>query len=196
LLADKIVERATVLFLDSGFEAVSIDEIAARTGISKRTFYARFGGKSDLFTAVVIRFVETRIALLDEIGAKEGPVSDCLEAVAGEFLRILTRPDAIALDRIVTAEVGRFPELGRTLYDFGASRATGVVQRLLERALAAGEIVPVDLHHAAEHFMFAAVIGPMRMAALGIEGSRMTPTRMKRIRASVHLFIAGMAHRP
>src|SRR3977135_4565260 len=57
-LSDRILDVATALFLSDGFGATSIEAVAKRAGISKRTFYHRFNGKEMLFEAVVRRLVE------------------------------------------------------------------------------------------------------------------------------------------
>lgn len=190
-LTEDIVDRATALFLRAGFEAVSIDTIAAEAAISKRTFYSRFSGKADLFTAVVVRFVEKRMGQMDAISAGPGPLKHQLEAIAKEFLRIACQPDTIALDRVVTAEVGRFPELGRIVYDFAGSRALGSIEKILDQAYAKGEIVLRDRRHAAEHFFHAVIVGPMRLVTLGVESPQLTAARLKTLRRSVDLFLDG-----
>src|SRR5712692_8655749 len=57
-LSDRILDVATQLFLGDGFGATSIEAVAKRAGISKRTFYHRFRGKEVLFEAVVRRLIE------------------------------------------------------------------------------------------------------------------------------------------
>jgi TetR/AcrR family transcriptional regulator, mexJK operon transcriptional repressor len=191
-LTEHIIDRATSVFLRDGFEATSIDMIAAEATISKRTFYTRFDNKADLFAAVVIRFVEKRMARLDAIGTGPGRLRPRLEAAARELLLIASEADTIALDRVMTAEVARFPELGRTLYDFGVSRAAGLIRTILDQAVAKGELGPIDTKHAAEHFLFATVIGPMRILILGVEGNRLSGARLEKLHQSVDLFLNGL----
>src|SRR5256885_8253560 len=57
-LSDRILDVATALFLGDGFGATSIEAVAKRAGVSKRTFYHRFSGKEMLFEAGVRRVVE------------------------------------------------------------------------------------------------------------------------------------------
>src|SRR5258706_6008183 len=52
-LSDRILDVATALFLSDGFGATSIEAVAKRAGISKRTLYHRFNGKEMLFEAGV-----------------------------------------------------------------------------------------------------------------------------------------------
>lgn len=191
-LTNRIVDVATGLFLGAGFEATSIETIVARAGISKRTFYARFGGKSDLFAAVVIRLGAQHSARLDALPPNTGSLQERLEATAAEILKITCEPDAIALNRIVTAEVARFPELGQILYDFAGPRVSGAICKVLDQACAAGEIAPLDTGHAAQVFLQAAVIGPMRRVMFGLEDSRLSAERLDRLQRTVRLFLDGV----
>ena len=73
LLRERILEVATELFLAEGYGSTSIEAVAARAGISKRTFYHRFDDKAVLFAAVVHRIIEqirppADVPLLAEIG--------------------------------------------------------------------------------------------------------------------------------
>src|SRR5450755_4463106 len=58
LLRERILEAATELFLVEGYGSTSIESVAARAGISKRTFYDRFDDKAVLFAAVVHRIID------------------------------------------------------------------------------------------------------------------------------------------
>ena len=49
---EAILEAASHVFLESGFEGASMAEIAARVGGSKATLYGYFGSKEDLFVEV------------------------------------------------------------------------------------------------------------------------------------------------
>lgn len=60
----RILDAATHAFLAEGYEATSIDAIATSAGISKKTFYARFASKADLFEAFATRFIVFRRATL------------------------------------------------------------------------------------------------------------------------------------
>src|SRR3546814_2898841 len=54
-----IIAAATDLFTHSGYGAVSMDAIAAKAGVSKRTVYSHFPGKDVLFAAVMTRHCST-----------------------------------------------------------------------------------------------------------------------------------------
>ena len=193
-LTDHIIETATRLFLQRGFEATSVDTIVAATGISKRTFYLRFASKSDLFTAVVVRFVEQRLNGLQLLPAGRTPEQQ-LESIAVQLLRVCTDPDTIALDRVVTAEVSRFPELGTIVYDFGFPQALAPVRKVIEQIWPSAKLDKTKIEYAAEHFLYAVVVGPMRRVILGLEGARLNETRMAKLKFSVRLFVDSMKKR-
>ena len=67
---EQLVRIGRSLFADKGFEASTVEEIAARAGVSKPVVYEHFGGKEGLYAVVVDREIQT---LLDAItGALDG----------------------------------------------------------------------------------------------------------------------------
>src|ERR1039458_3338402 len=107
-LRQRILEVATELFLAEGYGSTTIEAVAARAGISKRTFYHRFDDKSALFAAVVHRIIE-QIRPPPGVPLLEGiTLQKVLRRLAGLILRAALSPQAIALHRLVTAESVRF----------------------------------------------------------------------------------------
>ncbi len=51
-MRDKILEKATDMFLNLGFKSVTMDDIANEIGISKKTIYTHFKNKTDLVVEV------------------------------------------------------------------------------------------------------------------------------------------------
>src|SRR5580704_4836453 len=87
-LAVRILDVAETLFLGHGFGATSIEAVAKRAGISKRTFYHRFPGKEQLYQAVVRRLIERWLPPFDA-GMIESPtLAEGLLHVAEHMLTI------------------------------------------------------------------------------------------------------------
>src|ERR1700735_3995063 len=84
-LSDRILDVATLLFLGHGFGATSIEAVAKRAGISKRTFYHRFRGKEELFEAVVRRMVEQWTPAFDSTLLEAPDVGAALRRL-GEYM--------------------------------------------------------------------------------------------------------------
>jgi TetR/AcrR family transcriptional regulator, mexJK operon transcriptional repressor len=163
LLRERILKAATELFLDAGYGSTSIESVAARAGISKRTFYDRFEDKAALFAAVVHRIIEQirppeSVPLL--VGAS---LPEILQRLAGLILRAALSPQAIALHRLVTGESSRFPELAYAVETEGRqSEATDLIAGLLAREQRNAEIGTEDQRFAADQFIYMVVTLPQR----------------------------------
>ncbi|MBD0670371.1 TetR family transcriptional regulator [Streptomyces sp. CBMA156] len=69
LVADELTRAALDLLADGGFDTVTVDEIAAAAGVSKRTFFRYFASKED----VVVQFLATLGAAMHEELAARPP---------------------------------------------------------------------------------------------------------------------------
>ena len=193
LLSDRILDVATALFLGDGFGATSIEAVAKRAGISKRTFYHRFPGKGALFEAVVRRLIERWTPPFDAALLEAPSLAAALRGVAEHMLAVALTPEALALHRIMIAEAPRFPELAHILHGLGAAAGIERIGRLLQQRIAAGEIGPTDPRFAAEQFILMVVEGPRRRA-LGL-GAPLSPTEQRQwVDDTVGLFLGGCRH--
>jgi AcrR family transcriptional regulator len=190
-LGEKILEIATESFLRDGYGSTSIEAIARAVGISKRTFYHRYDGKPALFAAVVARIIERirpspTVPLL--VGAS---TAEILERLAGLMLQAALSPQALALNRLIIAEAGRFPELVAALHsERGRSEAVTLIATLLETRLDGQPLAGEDATFAAGQFIQMVVSWPQRLA-LGV-GAPMSPAEQAAwIRRTTHLFLKG-----
>lgn len=190
-LRDRILEAATDLFLTEGYGATSIEAVADRAGISKRTFYHRFDGKGALFIAVVHRIIE-QMRPPPGVPLLEGRnLNDILRRLAGLILRAALSPQAIALHRLVTAESLRFPNLSRAVYEEGATQeATTLIGDLLARELRDTRLTAELRSFAAMQFVYMVVTLPQRrIMGLGVP---MTPRELEGwANKTVKLFLSG-----
>lgn len=192
-LSARILDVATALFLGDGYGATSIEAVARRAGISKRTFYHRFRGKEVLFEAVVRRLIEEWTPPFDAALLAAPSLAEALRRAAEHMLAVALTPEALALHRMVIAEAPRFPGLARILHELGAAAGIERIARHLEERIAKGEIGVVgalDPRFAAEQFILMVVEGPRRRA-LGL-GAPLGPSEVRRwIDDTVALFLGG-----
>jgi TetR/AcrR family transcriptional regulator, mexJK operon transcriptional repressor len=162
-LRDRILEVATELFLTEGYASTSIEAVAERAGISKRTFYHRFDDKAALFAAVVHRVIE-HLRPPPGVPLLEGAtLQEILRRLAGLILRAALSPPAIALHRLITAESARFPNLVRAVYDEGwAQEATALIGDLLSRELRDPGLTVEHRSFLAAQFLHTIVAFPQR----------------------------------
>jgi TetR/AcrR family transcriptional regulator, mexJK operon transcriptional repressor len=164
-LRQRILEVATEQFLAKGYGSTTIESVAARAGISKRTLYHRFDDKSALFAAVVHEIIE-QIRPPAGVPLIEGAtLREVLRRLAGMILRAALSPQAIALHRLVMAESARFPELVRAVHGDGSAReATTLIGGLLAREPRDSTLSAEKRAFAAEQFIFMVVTLPQRRA--------------------------------
>jgi AcrR family transcriptional regulator len=190
-LGERILDAATHLFLSVGYGATSIEAVARRARISKRTFYHRFEDKPALFGAVVHRIIDrlrppADVPLLD--GAN---LTEILERVAAIILRGALSTQAIALHRLVVAESARFPKLAAVVTEQGPTKeGIRLIAGALEREARAGNLALENRAFAAEEFLYM-VIGLPQRRALGL-GLPMSPSELDAwTRDVVNLFLNG-----
>jgi AcrR family transcriptional regulator len=148
-----ILDIAHEAFLMDGYSGTSMSRIAALVGGSKATLYSYFPSKKDLFVAVIDR--ETA-GLYDRIFNMELTADEPRAAIT-ELVRrcldgLLSDP-IVAGYRLIIAEAGRFPEIGRTAYELGVRRGLERIARTFAKAIAAGTLRPCDPVQAAETFL-------------------------------------------
>src|SRR4051812_27564552 len=103
----RLIEVATRLFLDRGFDATSLDAVAEAARVSKPTVYARYGDKRGLFRAVLRREISRWLAPLSaaaetQLGSSSGiSVEQRLGGIGGGKLNFTTRTHAPAVRPLV-----------------------------------------------------------------------------------------------
>jgi AcrR family transcriptional regulator len=123
-----LIETAADLFLEKGFEALSLDDLIARVGGSRRNIYARFGNKEGLFVATVT-------SLCEELGAplkllllpRTGDPAEALHLFGRELLRIVLLPRTLAIHRLMIAEAPRHPRLAQAIWQAGHAQAANML---------------------------------------------------------------------
>jgi AcrR family transcriptional regulator len=196
---ERLIEVATTLFMERGFDGVSVDAVAEAAGVSKPTVYARYRDKADLFRAVLQRRIKLWLAPLSaaaEAQAREDNARDVkatLLDLSRELLALSSIPGADALKRILAAQSQRFPELGQLAYEEGWLRAIRAVASILEGFSASGQIKVEDPEVAAELFL-SLVLG--RSARFSVYGVATSPEALERRRKmAVDLFLNGLKPR-
>jgi len=190
-LAHRIVDTATELFFTLGYGATTIEAIAQRARIAKRTVYHRFENKAALFSAVIHRTIERLRPPADVPLLQGGNLPKILRGLATLILRAALSPPAIALHRLIVAESSRFPDLAAVVTNQGASEeAIRLIAGVLEREALAGKLRLDNATFAAQQFLHMVIALPQRRA-LGL-GMPMTPAEVDAwARDVVNLFLNG-----
>jgi TetR/AcrR family transcriptional repressor of mexJK operon len=142
-----ILDVAREVFLVRGYAATSMSEIAAKVGGSKGTLYNYFRSKEELFSAVIAEtcrgLASTYFDPLPPIGESK-PVRDSLVDLGVSLMEFLQTPEIVAMHRLVSGEVGRFPEVGPIFYEAGPKVGIARFTAYFEQAIAEGRFPPGD----------------------------------------------------
>lgn len=148
-----IIEIAREIFLTEGYAAASMSAIASRLGGSKGTLYNYFPSKEALFAEFMRLECEVEGLLAHELG--DGETGDIAAALAGlgrRMVNFVFSEKAQAIHRLVIAEAGRFPELGRVFYETGPHRGLTKLSGHLEGWMDQGLLKRADPFRAAQQF--------------------------------------------
>ncbi|MET7742911.1 TetR family transcriptional regulator [Streptomyces sp. NPDC005385] len=166
----EILDVATQEFSRAGFAGARVDEIAARTRTTKRMIYYYFGGKGQLFTAVleraytVIRQAEQKLDVehLDPVAAirRLAELTFDHHEAHPDFIRLVSIENIHEAEHIVASD-----ELGRI-----GSPALDVIGRILATGRASGlftaDVDAVDLHAMISSYCFFRVSNRHTFGAL------------------------------
>jgi AcrR family transcriptional regulator len=191
---EQLLEAALEAFLDRGYEQATIEMIAARVNMTKRTVYARYPDKGALFRAAVRRAIE-RESLPPEVlaGFDRGDLAETLAAVARQRIGQALTPHGLLLHRIINTESYRFPEIFTVNNEVSAGPVVAFVRGVLDRAVAAGAIAPTDTDQAARAFMSMVVGSQVRPI---VAGHPPTGEQIEqRVRFAVRLLLDGLRPR-
>ena len=192
-LARHIIATAARLFIDQGYAATSLEQVAAAAGCGKQTLYRRFASKEGLFTEVINSQGHKLLVIAE---AAETTCSDPIEAL-NESCRLLfdfaLQPDMVRLHRILVAEVGRFPNLGEFVLESCMGPFNALLKRQLQASVDAGRFQTVDLE--LTHALMTSVMTgwPIQHALLGRAPFETPQARDAYFEAAWSLFIRGAA---
>jgi AcrR family transcriptional regulator len=169
-LLHRIVDAGAELFFTLGYGATTIEAVAQRARISKRTFYHRFDNKAALFSAVIHRTVDRLRPPADEPLLHGATLPEILQGLANLILRATLSPPAIALHRLIVAESSRFPDLAAVVAQQGATEeAVRLIAGVLDRETQAGNLTLDNTTFAAQQFLHMVITLPQRRAmGLGV----------------------------
>jgi TetR/AcrR family transcriptional repressor of mexJK operon len=141
---NEIITIAGELFLSQGYGTVSMATIAAAVGGSKGTLYGYFSSKEEVFAAFVVSAGQQRWQEFISLEEQPNGIEARLVALGCRYLRLLLSSEIMSVNRLVIAEAGRFPELGRIFYDNGPKSVIGVIASTLQQSAETGELTIED----------------------------------------------------
>ena len=121
-----ILDAAVAEFRHSGYETTSMDRIAARAGVSKRTVYNHFPSKEALFAQILERLWEGSVDGLDLAYRGDRPLRPQLLELVHQKLRLLHDDNFVDLARVAIAAAIHSPERAQDMVARMGDREEGL----------------------------------------------------------------------
>src|SRR5437667_12684156 len=147
----EIVAAALEVFVERGYAATKLEDVARRAGVTKGTMYLYFESKEALFKAVVREALVPVLAQGEALARSfTGSARELLERLVREYWRLVGETSLAGIPKLMMAEAATFPELTRFYYDEVVTRGPRLMASVLERGIKSGEFRPVDVTVAAK----------------------------------------------
>jgi AcrR family transcriptional regulator len=135
-----IIEAALDEFIDRGYAATRLDDVASRAGVAKGTIYLHFRDKQALFEELIRTALVPLIGRLAAPPTAGGSIRAALESFAENFAKEVVATRRGAIVRLIIAEGPRFPDIADFYYREVVSRGIAGMRALIELGIARGEI--------------------------------------------------------
>lgn len=186
----QILDGARRVFLEKGFDAASMNDIAKVAGVSKGTLYVYFENKERLFVELISFEKREELFKVIRLDPNDHDVSSVLATCGAQLLEILTKPYYIQAMRTVFSIVNRMPEVGTEFYGRGPQVCADHLAAYLRAQVAAGVLAIDDCETAAGHFLELCQMGIMRKLLFGIVTAPTSEEIRQRAATGVRFFMS------
>ncbi|BAI75511.1 hypothetical protein AZL_c02180 (plasmid) [Azospirillum sp. B510] len=189
--AEQIITAAREVFLELGYAAASMDQVAQQARVSKTTLYTRFPSKEELYTAVISAECERRGLHFPPEMFDGVPLRDVLIQVGRRIVDLLWSEAAIRVHQSVVGEATRMPVAARLYYQAGPELGISSIVALFTRLADQGVIATDDPAFVAKQFLAALEGGAYCQLVLGLCPQPGEEERYAFVEKAVDLFLRG-----
>ena len=142
----ELLSAALALFVEHGFAATRLDEVARRAGVSKGTLYLYFENKEELFKAVIRATIVPNIEQSEQLMSSfKGSTAELFREVIGRWCEQINTANMAGICKLMFAEASNFPELAQFYHTEVIARKEQMLIKLLQRGVDEGEFRELDL---------------------------------------------------
>lgn len=157
----EILDAALTVFVEKGYAATRLDDVAVAAGISKGLLYRYFDNKAELFKEVIRQTLVTTIRDVGERARASGSAVAALDVFLHQLTVVAKDARRSAIPKLIISESGSFPELAVfylvEVIGPGLQQLTGLIHRGIE----SGEFRKVDPELAAK-----TIVAPFLMSVI------------------------------
>ena len=193
----ELLDAALELFVEKGFAATRIEEVALRAGVSKGTLYLYYSSKEELLKAVISHHLSARIADgAAQAASHAGSAADLLRGMLVDWWGQLYASPASGVFKLVITEVRNFPEIGGFYARHVIEPAHQLISGVVRQGIARGEFRAVDVDHAVHSLVLPLVMICLHRHSLGACPGEWHLDGSAFIAQHVHLVLDGLCQRP
>jgi len=175
----ELMSAALDLFVERGFAATRLEDVARRAGVSKGTVYLYFPSKEDLFKAVVREGMVPVLERGEQMARTHaGADSDLLRQLVRGWWELIGSTRFGGIPKLMFAECRNFPDIGRFYYSEVIRRGHSLVEGVIRRGIRQGEFRSLE-----PELVTRLLIGPVVLLAIWrhsfefCDGHRLDPGR-------------------
>jgi AcrR family transcriptional regulator len=190
---ERLLDAATHVFMNYGYEGATFETIARTAGSGKATIYARYSGKEELFTDVMKRSIDKSLKFIEDVPLNV-PLKERLTLTAEAILQNCLTVEVTSLMRVIIAEMPRFPALARLADKIGRQHAVDLIAQVImapHKDIIVGQnLSKMQIMAKADQFLHLIFAGMQLRALMGESLSVLRKEIPAHISASVRLFMA------
>ncbi|MDB5743334.1 MAG: transcriptional regulator, TetR family [Polaromonas sp.] len=165
----ELLKAALELFVEKGFAATRVEEVAARAGVSKGTLFLYFPSKEELFKAVVRENITTHFKEVNaEFDAFEGTTLDMIGFCMNSWWDRVGASRASGITKLMMSEANNFPEIAAFYQQEVSLPGQQLIRRVLQRGIDSGEFRSLDMDYAVYSIVAPMVFLILSRHSLGI----------------------------
>jgi AcrR family transcriptional regulator len=158
----ELTSAALDLFVEKGFSATRLDDVAARAGVSKGTLYLYFDSKEALFKAVIEEGIVPALAAAEQrVAVFDGSAVELLRHLLFGWWQEIGATRLAGVPKLIISESRNFPEVAQYYHDKVIVRSRALLRSALERGIERGEFRRLDVETAID-----VIIAPLLMLVI------------------------------
>jgi AcrR family transcriptional regulator len=158
----EILAAALEEFVEHGYAATKLEDVARRAGITKGTLYLYFESKDALFRAVVRETIVPLLASAEQmVDDHTGSPQQLLRRLVLQWWEALSAAGLAGIPKLVMSEATNFPELAQFWFDEVVQRGRQIFAQVLRGGIDSGAFRSVDVDQAVRM-----ILAPVLMAAI------------------------------
>jgi AcrR family transcriptional regulator len=188
----RILNAASELFLELGFERASTADIAARAKVSKRELYKHFGDKRAILSACIIKVQKEVWSEMDIQWSQAGDIRSVLLHAGNTIFKLILSDRFGNLFRIVAAESFHDPQTAKQFYRLGPGAGRQQTAKFFKKQIDNGMLLQTDPLQAADDFLDA-VITARLMTSIALGNARRSAFAKDHVAHAVDIFLTYYA---